>query len=196
MKFVLYAIAMFCTAAGFSQQGGGAYIANSTILVYNNGKDSIQLSKPDLKGFPMVNKAEVFAEVQIDGKGAKEVVVKRSIEWVYLLLGDEFGVSEETDHTVYEIWNIDKKAMLFSAKCANRFSYNYHHHQLPSGNGLAHYNYDFSINNVGAITISNVQVSDRFLAEATDTLEEWQKNAIPDHEEGVYTFKNGKYSKQ
>lgn len=196
MKFVLYAIAMFYTVAGFSQQGGGAYLSeDNTCLVYNNGKDSIQLSNPDLKGFPMVNKAEVFAEVQIDGKGAKEVVVKRSVEWVYLLLGDEFGISEETDHTVYEIWNIDSKEMLFSAKCANRFSYNYNHYQLPSSNGVAHYNYDFSINDAGTISIKNSQASG-FPVETNNTLEEWQKNAIPDHEEGVYTFKNGKYSKQ
>ncbi|KOS06898.1 hypothetical protein AM493_13310 [Flavobacterium akiainvivens] len=195
MKYVLYAIAMLCTAAGFSQQGGSAYITqDATRLVYNNGKDSIQLSNPDLRGFPMCQSAEIVAEVQIDGKGAKEVVVKRSIEWIYMLLGDEFNIREKTDRTVYEVWNVDNKKLLFSAVGGNHFSY-ISHYRLSSAEGAAHYNYDFSINEAGAIAISNVQVSG-FPAESGRVSKEYRKFAKPDHKEGIYTFKNGKYSKQ
>jgi hypothetical protein len=77
-----------------------------------------------------------------------------------------FGISESKTISKYEIWNIDSKLLLFEA--INGFKYDYNHwdalYTIPDslqglfgvGNGTCSYEYDFSIDSVGQITIKNI----------------------------------------
>jgi hypothetical protein len=207
MKFVLYALALFCTAAGFSQQGGGAYfLHNGRILVYNNERDSIFLSKmygdsillsppPCLCRPELLLRLEsgvatqIYKKVQIDGQGAREIVVKRTFSEVVFGHGGSYDTTVNEIYCVYEIWNLDSKEMLFRSVSYYDTKYNCFCTEGPSdrktAKGEMSYSYDIGIDDKGAITISNLNLKggDDFPFRS-------------DHEEGIYTFKDGKYIKQ
>ncbi|MES2486273.1 MAG: hypothetical protein V4581_10060 [Bacteroidota bacterium] len=207
MKFLVYAIALLCTAAGFSQGLDGAYFSyNGSILVYNNDRDTIFLSKMSsdsilLSPLPCRCRPEllmrlgsgvatqIFKEIQVDGQRAREVVIKRAYSEVIFGHGGSYDTTVNEIFSVYEIWNLDSKEMLFRSVsdydnkydcfCAEGSA------DRKTAKGERSYSYDIAIDDKGTITITNLNLKggDDFPFR-------------PDHQEGVYIFKDGKYSKQ
>jgi hypothetical protein len=204
MKFVVYAIAMLCTAAGFSQEHDNAYFANgNTCMVYNNTKDTIRLSKMNgdslISLYPQVcncpthygglrlpgyHTAKIFKKCQINGTGGKEVIVKRSFIGSVGQHGGTFDVAVHEAFDVYEIWDLDSKALLFRFLPFYEYEYDCYCNGTDA-KGLSSYLYNFSIDDDdGTVTISGLDFKN------IDDL------PIYPEKEGIYTFKNGKYSKQ
>lgn len=118
--------------------------------------------------------------IQIDGKGLKEIVVTWNLQ----------AYESDNSLTFNELWNLDTHEKLFSAQ--NVF---YEHYVLESvsvDNPLSDtlrdtitcsYEYDFSVENKGQITIKNTKKN--FLP--------MNSCNQPDNEEGIYLFIDGKY---
>ncbi len=154
-------------------------------LVFENKNtiDTLFLSITDNKFHSNTCQIE---QIQIDGKGLKEIHIK----WTYTEpfgLGDYIGGQtswgEQTIFVNHEIWSLDMKKRLFSAVSlysVEKYT-TYHGRDEQTINTHSFWSYDFSINENGRITISNIKKT---------------KDQIPDNTEGIYTFADGKYHKE
>ncbi|MEZ4773030.1 MAG: hypothetical protein R3D00_07600 [Bacteroidia bacterium] len=124
-------------------------------------------------------------QIQIDGKGMKEI----HITWTYTKpfgLGDYIGGQtswgEQREFVNHEIWNLDARERLFSAVSlysVEKYT-TYHGINEKTINTHSLWSYDFSIDEHGRITISNIKKT---------------QDQIPDNTEGSYTFAERKYYK-
>lgn len=126
-------------------------------------------------------------QIQIDGMGRKEI----HITWKYQspygfvrYIGNQQSWGKKKDFTHHEIWNLDTKECIFSATS----SYSLEEYTIfHSGNGdqrtdrHSFWNYHFSIDEAGKITISKALHS---------------SDQTPDHTPGKYIFVEGKYRKE
>lgn len=153
--------------------------------IYNHSKDTIFLPDIDTYGLYTCDEPKIVSEIQIDGKGAKEIVFYRKCTST-----NTFYISSYAQHTSarikkYEVWNLDHKTLLFEATNyykgqsagtrPNRFR-----RLKPYKNNL-YYQYNFSIDKTGKIEIKHLRGQ--------------QKQQVK-LQEGVYLFKNGAYKLQ
>jgi hypothetical protein len=152
------------------------------IFENKNSIDTLFLSWTDNKFHSNTCQIE---QIQIDGKGKKEI----HITWTYTKpfgLGDYIGGQtswgEQRKFVNNEIWNLDTKERLFSAVSLYSIEKytTYHGIDEKTINTHSFWSYDFSIDEHGRITISNIKKT---------------QDQIPDNTEGNYTFADGKYYK-
>lgn len=156
---------------------------NRPYYIYNNLKDSIQLSSIDSSyGLCQCTPPKIISEIQIDKKGAKELIFYRKC-----LVKSEFYQSSyrQSIHTTikkYEIWNLDSKELLFEAVPYYKSNFD---GIKPSPTSFPrrrkstrHYQYNFTINKKGEIKIKQLRGKLQALAKI---------------KEGTYLFKNRKY---
>ncbi len=172
---------------------GQLFLSNPDYYVFNNSKDTLYLTKIDIRTteiFP-TKSSKIFDTIQIDGTGSKEIIFERSYSGKYSNIMQAHQEEEFIKIHKYEIWNIDTKTLLFEA--ISNYEYRYENWHLVTNHssnddgwsrGLCSYAYDFSIDNTGRIKTS-----------ATKTISTGGK-CTPDKEEGIYTFMNGQYKKE
>ncbi len=151
-------------------------------LKYKNGKKWDTLSFAD--NYAKMDSCNIEA-MQIDGKGQKEIIVK----WYYLFWHTSMGHGGfEEGYTQIDIWNLDSRKNIFSAKP------DYHFQSLEVNDIIEEdsivetneihksclLNYNFDINTKGQITIKNIKVNG-------------DSDCQVDHREGIYIFKDGQY---
>lgn len=174
---------------GFSQLG----LNNPNYYVYNGSKDTLYLTKIDFrtKGFLPKNSSNIFDTIQIDGIGSKEIIFERIYSGDYRNIMQAHQEEEFAKIHKYEIWNLDTKTLLFEAICF--YEYRYENWSLVSNHtstddgwtrGVCSYSYNFSIDSIGRITISEVKTISS------------SGECTPDKKEGFYIFKNGQYVKE
>lgn len=155
---------------------------NRPNYIYNNSKDTIRLSSIDSSfGHCFCDPPKVISEIQIDKKGAKEIIFYRKCEISSLFYKSSFPQKSTTIIKKYEIWNLDSKQLLFEAK--NYFKSHFKNENIGFSKkryerGCRYYQYRFKINKEG-----NIQI--RFLR--------GKKQAWADNKNGTYIFINGKY---
>ena len=210
MKVLVLLILGLLLCPAFSKADiGGMYItSNNTDLVYNNAKDTIHLTTNSynstqdfVPGLGRYEDGKIFAEIQIDGKGDKEVVVYRSFVGNKGKHGGTYDITEIINFGVYEIWNLNNKELLFQS--VNSYQRDFSKFNTLSAprrtKGTAAYHYDFIIDDKGTIKIVNLSnVNNVFNLEDMSVVPNVTvaEDSIPDHQEGIYKFKNGKYNKK
>lgn len=128
--------------------------------VYNNSQDSIRLTQITDRPFSSCNSFEIIDSVQINNKGSKEIVFHRTCILTIRDHGGMFDIVEDGYISKYEIWDLDSKECLFEA-VHNYFSafsrsHGYYPAKWPEvGEGSESYSYDFEIDSLGTIVISN-----------------------------------------
>lgn len=144
----------------------------------------------------------IIQEIQIDGQGAKEIVVYRKCLSNTDAHGGTYDITENYEIDKYEIWNLDSRELLFEATSKYYINYNkFNVYADPQhAQGQEGYTYDFQINEEGVITIKNVQPFPNpiDLDESTEGSDQQKskKNVVqPDHKEGTYQYINGQYQK-
>lgn len=156
---------------------------NRPNYIYNNSKDTIRLSSIDSSsGYCFCDPPKVVSEIQIDKKGAKEIIFHRRCAINNLFYASSFPQKSTTIVKKYEIWNLDTKQLLFEAK--NYFKSHYKNETIGFSKkrcerGRRYYQYRFKINKEG-----NIQI--RFLR--------GKEQAFADNKKGSYIFINGKYA--
>ena len=161
---------------------GQLFLSNPDYYVFNNSKDTLYLTKIDIRTneiFP-TKSSKIFDTIQIDGTGSKEIIFERSYSGKYSNIMQAHQEEEFIKIHKYEIWNIDTKTLLFEA--ISSYEYRYENWHLVTNHSS--YAYDFSIDSTGRIKTS-----------ATKTISTGAK-CTPDKEEGIYTFTNGQYKKE
>lgn len=156
-------------------------LSESGIYVYNDGKDTIQLAKPGMGGIGLCDSFAVVREIQIDGKGAREIMFRRSLSYNASNHGGTFDEDYLTEIVLYEIWNLDTKALLFTAINKYAFQYDYFRQAFPaneSGKGTDKYSYELVLHANGNIRIQNYKGT---------------RKAKTDHKPGLYSYVNGGY---
>ncbi|MBN2777544.1 MAG: hypothetical protein JXR36_07870 [Bacteroidales bacterium] len=153
------------------------------IFENNSSKDTIILSMTDNKFHSNTCKIE---QIQIDGKGLKEIHITWSLTKPFGLgdhIGGQTSWGEQRKFINHEIWNLDTKERLFSAVSFYSFKEYTTIHGVDEKTINTHsfWSYDFSIGEDGRITISNTKRT---------------QDQIPDNAEGNYIFADGKYHKQ
>lgn len=155
---------------------------NRPNYIYNDLKDTIRLSSIDSSyGYCFCDPPKIISEIQIDHKGAKEIIFYRACEINSIFYSSSFPQTSKTIIKKYEIWNLDTKQLLFEAK-------NYYKSHFKNENigfskqryerGRRYYQYHFKISKEGNIQIRCLRGKEQFFA---------------DNKEGTYTFINGKY---
>lgn len=172
---------------------GQLKLNNPDYYVYNNSKDTIYLTKIDFKtnGFLPKNSSKIFDTIQIDGIGSKEIIFERTYSGDYRNIMQAQQEEEFTKIHKYEIWNLDTKTLLFEAICF--YEYRYENWSLVSNHtstddgwrrGFCSYSYNFSIDSIGRIKISEIKTIST------------NGECLPDKKEGLYVFTNGMYLKE
>jgi hypothetical protein len=156
---------------------------NRPNYVYNDSKDTIKLSSIDSSyGTCLCSLPKIVSEIQIDKKGAKEVVFYRKCVIKDQFYQSSFRQTITTTIKKYEVWNLDTKQLLFEAK-----NYYKSHFDGISPNPLEvprrqkstrYYQYSFVLNKKGNIQIKQLRGKLQHLAKI---------------KEGTYLFTNGGY---
>lgn len=140
--------------------------------------------------------------IQIDGKGAKELVMEVNYEESLNDHGGTFDYSEKTDFSALEIWNPDTKTRLFQA--AYNYTTSVHNRDFRLNYkkyGDASYSYEVRYSPKGNITISNFRKNGEILTNRVDFFTEkypldstlYSVPIVSDHDEDTYLFLYGKY---
>lgn len=157
--------------------------ADANVYVYNGGKDTLYLKKLDLGRIQLPpGSVTLVKEIQIDGVGAKELVLFRRGVGHTSDHGGSFDIDETKNIGKYEIWNPDTKTLLFEAVSLWSYDYNIFRASMTPNDrrkGSEKYSYDFIVTDSGEIIIDNFCGS---------------KDVKPDHNIGTYRFVNGKYT--
>ena len=171
-------------------------LKNPAAYIYNNHKDTLNLTKLNLHGFFHCNTIVVFDSIQIDGTGSKEIIFYRNCSSSYGDHGGTFDIEESKEIGKYEIWNLDTKTLLFEAMNYYKFDYSRFIAQasITHQQGIVSYEYDFSIDKKGNITIQNIR--NNCVNNQKDSLVVNSIECRPDHEEGIYIFKDGVFKKE
>lgn len=156
---------------------------NRPNYIYNGLKDTIRLSSIDSSSTCFCAPPKVASRIQLDKKGAKEIVFYRKC-----LIQQEFYQSsfrQTITKTVkkYEIWNLETKQLLFEATpyCKSHFDGTiFQSGTLPKRKKSSHfYQYHFRMNKKGTIQIKQRRGKLQQLAKI---------------KEGTYLFSHGKYA--
>lgn len=186
---------------------------NPNIFIYNDGQDTISLPPikkvyteinddpidqeltPDSllnKSFSLFpnssNEVIIMDSVQIDGLGAKEVIICRKFSLVQSVHGGTFDGMESRTIEQIEIWNLDTKERYWEEVVF------YDHEFIAPYNrpGRLVFKYNFSIDNEGVIAITkdlavavhnDFGLKEEFVIQGIDTELQPRK----------YYFENGKY---
>lgn len=184
---------MLLTNLTYGQLQLNSFLCNPDYYVYNNSKDTLHLTKINIRinePFP-AKSSKIFDTIQIDGIGLKEIIFERTYSGRYNNIMQAHQEEEFIKIHKYEIWNIDTKTLLFEA--ISYYEYRYENWRLVTNHssnddgwsrGQCSYAYDFSIDSTGRIKTS-----------ATKTIST-NKKCTPDKEEGFYIFTNGQYIKE
>lgn len=172
----------------FGQVQKNALLSNPDYYVYNNAMDTLYLTKIDV-GEDKIATSKIFDTIQLDGLDSKEIIFERRFTGSTRDIKQASQILENTKIFKYEIWNIDTKTLLFEAVSYYEHRYDNwdvltRHTNDGSGSrrGYCSYSYNFSIDSIGRIEISNLTYIDQT---------NFCKNDI---KEGNYTFINGKYT--
>lgn len=175
---------------------GQVVLSNPDYYVCNSGLDTLFLKNLDFRknqpfGFRPANTTSIVDTIQLDGKGAKEIVFERTYSGVSEIIMQAHQSKEETIIHKYEIWNIDTKTLLFESVASYHFRFEYWSllsDNFPENNGwttgFCGYDYPFSIDSTGRIEIGKA------------TTISTQDGCTPDKEEGFYIFTDGQYRKE
>lgn len=186
---------------------------NPNILIYNNGQDTISLPPvkkiftdinddpldkeltPDsllnksFSLFPDVENATIIMDsIQIDGLGAKEVVICRKFSLWQSVHGGTFDGMESTTIEQLEVWNLDTKERYWEGVVF----YDYNFVAPYNRPGRLLFKYDFSIDNEGVIKLVKelgVLVHNDFGLQEEFVIQGIDAGLQP----GKYYFENGKY---
>lgn len=156
---------------------------NRPNYIYNNSKDTIQLSSVDSSyGLCQCTPPKIISAIQIDQKGAKEIVFYRKCFIKNEFYQSSYRQTINTTLKKYEIWNLDTKQLLFEARTYYKSHFDGIHPDpatVPRNQkSIRHYQYHFTINKKGKIKIKQLRGKLKVLAKI---------------KEGTYLFKNGKY---
>ncbi len=147
----------------------------------------IKLDQIQLGDITMCQPPIIIKKIQINGKGSKEILILRKCSGTIEKHGGTFDISERFELEQYEVWNIDSQKQLF--KATSRYSHNFRRFDVYSdpiqSEGGEGYQYIFDMDENGIISISKTKQYPK--------KNERIGNRMPDHKEGVYQFKNGKY---
>jgi len=151
-------------------------------LIYQNGLQCDTLSFP-YKTYCDSCSVKVL---QIDKKGLKEAIITWYRETPFIdYSGNAIDWSSNIIVTANEIWNLDTKQNIFSA--ISRYSliktttyYNWQFSEICS------YSYDFIIDDKGHVSIKNIKTNNLSDKPIFNLVK-------PDHQEGLYVFKNEQY---
>ncbi|MGH1335805.1 MAG: hypothetical protein ACRBFS_06725 [Aureispira sp.] len=149
--------------------------------IYNDNKDTLIL--PDVNFISCIYQPlEVVAEIQIDQKGAKEVVFYRTCYMNSVFYESSFSRTAGGFHHEYEVWNLDTKQCLFEVTVYYKGAYKNELMQKTIfknyKKGKTFYQCTFDIEENGNIHVQKIRGKDKCLIEK---------------KEGVYVFKEGTY---
>jgi hypothetical protein len=137
----------------------------------------------------------ILTTIQIDRKGLPEIIVSR---WIGRYDAYQRNDQSEVSYTINEIWNLDTRQKLFSARSEYLYSAHSENWKEQDSSYIVtsiddtecSYNYKFLVdNNTGDITISDLHKSQQ--GQCADNI--YQENYMPDHVEGIYIYRNGSF---
>ena len=133
-------------------------------------------------GYCMYQPLEVVGEIQVDQKGAKEVVFYRTCYQTSVFYESSFSRASNGFQHQYEVWNVDTKECLFKVATYYKGTYKTELMQKTRfkqyKKGKFFYQCTFHIEENG-----NIHLQKR----------RGKNQASIEKEEGVYVFKNGNY---
>jgi hypothetical protein len=156
---------------------------NRPNYMYNDSKDTITLSSIDSSyGLCTCSLPKIVAEVQIDKKGAKEVVFYRKCHLINEFYRSSFRQTTRTTIKKYDVWNLDSKQLLFEAKSYYKSKFDGidpNPQKVPRHQkSTKQYQYSFRLNKKGTIQIKHLRGKLKDLVKL---------------KEGSYLFTDGKY---
>lgn len=159
--------------------------------VYHDSKDTLFLTKLNVGHSSITNRSTTIVDsIQIDGKGSKEIIFERTYSGDFRNIMQAHQEEEFTKIHKYEIWNLDTKTLLFEAISFYEYQYenwslvtNYTSNDDGWRRGFCSYSYNFSIDSIGRIKISEIKTIST------------NEKCTPDKKEGFYIFTNGMYIK-
>ena len=222
MRTVITYIFFFIALSGFGQQEGSLAhlelvgsscdsLVKAFLQIDKNGDGKyILVFKKDLNwdtlefagdGSPAIQDTCTIRTIQIDRKGLKEVIITWSLHMSHSYGG--LGGGFENSYTMNEIWNLDTREKIFSAQNAY---YNFETTVYAENDSadqiirtvICSYSYDFAVTDNGQIVISNMK-EDNSVTYGDDPHNKIKKEkdacsfSPPDHEEGVYIYKEGEF---
>ena len=210
MKLIFF-LSIFIFSNALIAQTDSSNTNRQDIYVYNNLKDTIHLSKINCEQICFCGDPKIIDTIQIDRVGSKEIVFLRNCIGHTEEHGGSFDISRSVTLSKYEIWNLDTKQMIFVA--INFHDYEFQEYQAYGNpehiNGTILYSYDFKIDSVGQITISNLKTTtNTYKAEWKTVIKNGKSEPVvenvpyeinnlflfmPDKTEGTYRYVKGKY---
>ncbi|WP_052593348.1 hypothetical protein [Aureispira sp. CCB-QB1] len=169
-------------------------IIDSNTLYINNLNDTIFLAPIVPHSFCVYEKIEIIDSIQINGIGAKEVVIYRKCSADVQKEGGTFSIREKVKIGKIEVWDVDAKELLFEGTTSldKQYFYSDAYQNSPNSEGFCAYQYSFKINSKGIINIK------KELVESNPEYDDTTKNYCPSNlKEGIYHYtKNGYEKKQ
>lgn len=175
-------------------------VALGQYYLYHDSQDTIRLTQISDQPFCYCSIVEVVDSVQIDGKGSKEVILHRRCTLTIRDHGGMFDFVEDGLISKYEIWDLDSKICLFEAVHDYQLefsrSHGYGEARWPEvGKGRESYTYDFEIDSLGTIVISNFRSmlekygEENIVAPMDSVTQASGNHVLPgDNVEGTYVF--------
>lgn len=148
--------------------------------LYNNSKDTIYL-----KPMPcFCDKIRVIRSIQIDEKGAKEIILYRKCSGIIEEHGGTFDISGKYKLGTFEIWNLDTKKLLFEGMNLKKVNYKTFKTYGGARKKEIGYKYNFKIK------------KNRLIIRYVNRRGIENNNLSLDKEEGLYQFSAGSYKKE
>lgn len=176
-------------------------------FIYHDERDTIYFNNFHADGLCLSHSTTIMDSIQIDGKGAKEIIFFRNGSCSISEHGGTFDIDEYTSQSKYEIWNLDTREMVFEVITASNSMFNkfiaYADPQHIKGSVAS--SCSFNIYPDGRIQISNAKSDSNVHATKWKTI---VKNGVEEDileetpyiyypmavkTEGIYRFANGEY---
>lgn len=127
--------------------------------VYNESKDTLFLPSLNLGSYCDCDAVEIVDTIQINGAGAKEIIFFRKCTGETNDQGGTFSASVKHRIQKYEIWDLDKKRMLFDVITYYDYEYEvFDTYQNPSyQKDKRRFKCTFGIDRNGIVTINNIR---------------------------------------
>lgn len=173
-----------------------SYKGSCNFIINDNTNDTLFLKTLHHSPFGGGCESKLIDSIQIDGIGAKEVVIYRKHNDSEERHGGSYDISTTTRLEKYEVWNVDSHQLLFQStsyffyNCANFNAYTEPSHTK----GSCSYRSDFKIDKTGTITIKG-------LKQRNNIKGTYSKKSVgldycqPLDNEGLYQFIDNKYQK-
>lgn len=208
MKILIsFLLLMMYGSNSFSQENTVA--RRHEFIFFNDSKDSILL-QPVCGGEGFVRRnSKVADSVQVDGRGAKELVIYRTCSSIISKHGGTFDIDESTSISKYEIWDCENKKMLFDATVEYHSQFNRFNALKMMGHvqGRIKYSSQFQIAKDGSILIRDAKIEDDvYRVEWKQVTKDGKEETIVEKKKqpsgkyfgngnGNYKFINGRYQK-